>query len=260
MKLSIILCAYWPLGYSKLCFWFSSVFIFQVKHPIFCSVVNGLTPWNKCRNFFKNYKMPLGDFPGGPVAKTPSFQCKGPEFNTCSGNWIPHVTIKTRHSQINRLFFKYKGLLRGQFLSPCFNLHSMPITLPVDRLPGHHWQYTWYVSSCTQCVPPRSEHKVECLLKQCPPHRVHVGLCSFLTGSMPLVEGPQPDKEDRPLCRAVTGFDGRAVSRSPFIEGTGTLSSNNTRDGYTHGHHPMVSQYQNEIYFILCSLTWRNPI
>ena len=27
-----------------------------------------------------------GDFPGGPVAKTPSSQCRGPGFNPWSGN------------------------------------------------------------------------------------------------------------------------------------------------------------------------------
>ena len=27
-----------------------------------------------------------GDFPGGPVGKTPSSQCRGPEFDPWSGN------------------------------------------------------------------------------------------------------------------------------------------------------------------------------
>ena len=27
-----------------------------------------------------------GDFPGGPVAKTPHSQCRGPRFDPCSGN------------------------------------------------------------------------------------------------------------------------------------------------------------------------------
>ena len=27
-----------------------------------------------------------GDFPGGPVVKTPRSQCRGPGFNPCSGN------------------------------------------------------------------------------------------------------------------------------------------------------------------------------
>ena len=30
-----------------------------------------------------------GDFPGGPVAKTLRFQCRGPEFNAWSGNQDP---------------------------------------------------------------------------------------------------------------------------------------------------------------------------
>ena len=39
------------------------------------------------------------DFPGGPVAKTLSSQCRGPR----SGNKIPHAVTKTRHSQINNI-------------------------------------------------------------------------------------------------------------------------------------------------------------
>lgn len=30
----------------------------------------------------------LGDFSGGPVAKTPSSQCRGPGFNPWSETWI----------------------------------------------------------------------------------------------------------------------------------------------------------------------------
>ena len=36
------------------------------------------------------------DFPGGPVAKrNPHYQCRGPEFNPWSGNYIPHATTKS---------------------------------------------------------------------------------------------------------------------------------------------------------------------
>ena len=51
------------------------------------------------------------DFPGGPVAKTPCSQCRGPGFDPWSGNKIPHVltpqlkilsaATKTLSSQIN---------------------------------------------------------------------------------------------------------------------------------------------------------------
>ena len=48
----------------------------------------------------------IGDFPGGPVAKTPRSKCWGPA--TWLGNWIqhvatkdPHATAKTRCGQIN---------------------------------------------------------------------------------------------------------------------------------------------------------------
>ena len=43
-----------------------------------------------------------GDFPSSPMAKTPRSQCWGPRFNPWSGNWIPHATTKTWHSQINK--------------------------------------------------------------------------------------------------------------------------------------------------------------
>ena len=52
-----------------------------------------------------------GDFPGGPVAKTPCSQCKGPEFNSWSGNQIPHATGKIPHAVIKAWLsqFKKKG-------------------------------------------------------------------------------------------------------------------------------------------------------
>ena len=34
------------------------------------------------------------DFPGGPVAKTPCYQCMGPGFDPWSGNQIPHATLR----------------------------------------------------------------------------------------------------------------------------------------------------------------------
>ena len=37
-------------------------------------------------------------FPGGPVAKTPSSQCRGPGFDPWSGNKILYATTKTGHS------------------------------------------------------------------------------------------------------------------------------------------------------------------
>ena len=38
------------------------------------------------------------DFPGGPVAKTPSSQCWGSGFDPWSENKIPHAMTKTGHS------------------------------------------------------------------------------------------------------------------------------------------------------------------
>ena len=40
-------------------------------------------------------KCPGRDFLGGPVAKTPNFQCRGPGFSLLSGNWIPHAARKS---------------------------------------------------------------------------------------------------------------------------------------------------------------------
>ena len=34
------------------------------------------------------------DFPGGPVAKTPHSQFRGPRFHPWSGNYIPHATTQ----------------------------------------------------------------------------------------------------------------------------------------------------------------------
>ena len=38
-----------------------------------------------------------GDFPGGPVAKTPHSQCREPRFELWSGTQIPHATTKRFH-------------------------------------------------------------------------------------------------------------------------------------------------------------------
>ena len=38
------------------------------------------------------------NFPGGSVVKTPCSQCRGPGFDPCSGNWIPHATTKSSHA------------------------------------------------------------------------------------------------------------------------------------------------------------------
>ena len=34
------------------------------------------------------------DFPGGPVARTPCSQCRGPGLDPWSGNYIPHTATK----------------------------------------------------------------------------------------------------------------------------------------------------------------------
>ena len=42
------------------------------------------------------------DIPSGAADKTLSSQCRGPRFDPWSGNYIPHATTKTQHSQINK--------------------------------------------------------------------------------------------------------------------------------------------------------------
>ena len=44
----------------------------------------------------KMEKRPKGDFPGGPVAETPSSQCREPEFHPWSENQIPHAATKKK--------------------------------------------------------------------------------------------------------------------------------------------------------------------
>ena len=53
----------------------------------------------------------VGDFPGGPVAKTLLSQCRGPELDPWLGNWIPYAPTKTWHRQIkiiNKFFKNFK--------------------------------------------------------------------------------------------------------------------------------------------------------
>ena len=38
------------------------------------------------------------DFPGGPMAKTPCSQCRGPGFSPWLGNQIPQAATKTSHA------------------------------------------------------------------------------------------------------------------------------------------------------------------
>ena len=60
-----------------------------------------------------------GVFPGGPVVKTPRFQCREPRFNPWSGNLIPYAATKTHHSQI-----KTKKRNGGTVDSVCNDLYT----------------------------------------------------------------------------------------------------------------------------------------
>ena len=46
------------------------------------------------------FKRDSGDFPGGPVAKTPSLQCRRLRFNPWSGNQIPYAATKSLHATV----------------------------------------------------------------------------------------------------------------------------------------------------------------
>ena len=59
--------------------------------------------YNKLVNITKKkqthrYREQTRDFPGGPVAKTPCSQWRGPRFNPWSGNWIPRAATKSPHA------------------------------------------------------------------------------------------------------------------------------------------------------------------
>ena len=62
-----------------------------------------------CKYHLPPFQMTSWDFSGGPVAKTPSSQCRGPRLDPWSGNYIPQdttkilcATTKTRCSQISK--------------------------------------------------------------------------------------------------------------------------------------------------------------
>jgi len=73
-----------------------------------------------------------GDFPGGPVAKTPR---QGPRFNPWPGNLILHATRQTWHSQRNKhiLTMEKQQGPAGQPRELCSVLHN---NLMVTRAEG----------------------------------------------------------------------------------------------------------------------------
>jgi len=50
------------------------------------------------RQRLRGLKINQRDFSGGPMAKTPCSQCRGPRFNPWSGNEIPHAATKNLHA------------------------------------------------------------------------------------------------------------------------------------------------------------------
>ena len=43
------------------------------------------------------------DFPGGPVAKTPGSQCRGPGFDPWPGTQIPYTVTKNSHTVTKKI-------------------------------------------------------------------------------------------------------------------------------------------------------------
>ena len=60
------------------------------------------------------------DFPGGPVVRTLSSQCRWPGFHPWSGNKIPHATTKSLHAATktrgSQIYRKYQMLASWDFL------------------------------------------------------------------------------------------------------------------------------------------------
>ena len=48
-------------------------------------------------------KKEMRDFLGGPVAKTPPSQCRGPGFDPWSGNEIAHAAMKILHAAAKKI-------------------------------------------------------------------------------------------------------------------------------------------------------------
>ena len=86
----------------------------------------------KCVKVLLHYKRNTcdKDFPGGPVAKTPCSQCRGPGFEPCSGTRshilqpkITSATAKTWHSQINKWILKKRNTCDSTIESFTFKSH-----------------------------------------------------------------------------------------------------------------------------------------
>ena len=62
------------------------------------------------------YKTDLGDFPGGPVIKTPHFHCRGPGFHPWSGNQNPTYHMAQQRKKKERKKKKDWGSSPGSAL------------------------------------------------------------------------------------------------------------------------------------------------
>ena len=81
-----------------------------------------------CKYHLLPFQMTSWDFSGGPVAKTPSSQCRGPRLDPWSGNYIPQDTTKilcattrTRkylNEELNLFSGRQRTHFRFEILSP----------------------------------------------------------------------------------------------------------------------------------------------
>ena len=114
---------------------------------------------------FHSFRKHLGDFPGGPVDKTPLSQCRGPGFHVWSGSEIPYAcngkqadpqrrrkippaTIKARRSQRKNKSLSEKVKVFVAVLSdslPPHKLSARLLSMGFSR--QDHW-------SGLSCPPP----------------------------------------------------------------------------------------------------------
>ena len=96
---------------------------------------------------------PREDFPGGPVAKAPCSQCRGPGFNPWSWNQI--LCITTRHPILHSGDQKSRCSQKTKVLCPCHYLRApsslcqvLGITLELGESSISHISFFVYLDIC----------------------------------------------------------------------------------------------------------------
>ena len=76
----------------------------------------------------------LGNFPGGPMAKTPHSQCRGPGFDPWSGNQVPHAKTKSSHTTTNKILRATTKTLHSQINDFFFKGTMESVTMPFEGM------------------------------------------------------------------------------------------------------------------------------